>query len=84
MYSVESVSDLLPSYSKLAQIFSSIPATSCSAERSFSALWKIKTYLRSTMGQERLSNVAILNIKREITILIMNEKMNDLINAFAN
>ena len=32
-------------------ILAVIPATSCSAERSFSALRRLKTYLRNTMGQ---------------------------------
>jgi hypothetical protein len=36
-----------------------IPATSCSAERSFSALHLLKTYLRSTMGQKRLNSIAV-------------------------
>ena len=30
------------------------PATFCSPERSFSALCRLKTYLRSTMGQQRV------------------------------
>ena len=36
-------------------------------ERSFSKLKLIKTYLRSTMGQNRLTNLAILSIEREQT-----------------
>ena len=39
-----------------------LPVTSCEAERSFSALRRIKTYLRSTMKQERLSGLALLNV----------------------
>ena len=38
-----------------------IPATLCSAERSFSALRRLKTYLRSTMGQQRVSNITLIN-----------------------
>ena len=38
------------------------------AERSFSALRRLKSYLRSTMGQERLNNIAILNVHNDITI----------------
>ena len=37
-----------------------------SSERSFSKLKLIKNHLRSTMGQLRLSNLAILSIKQEI------------------
>ena len=40
-----------------------LPVTSCEAERSFSCLRRLKTYLRSTMSQERLNGlVALLNI----------------------
>ena len=41
----------------VVDILAVIPATSCSAERSFSALCRLKTYLRDTMGQQRDSNV---------------------------
>eukprot|EP00919_Chromeraceae_sp_WS-2016_P043411 GHVR01103636.1.p1 GENE.GHVR01103636.1~~GHVR01103636.1.p1 ORF type:complete len:115 (-),score=0.17 GHVR01103636.1:146-490(-) len=36
-------------------------------ERSFSALKLIKTYLRNTMSDTRLSDLGILNIERELT-----------------
>ena len=39
-----------------------LPVTSCEAERSFSTLRRIKTYLRSTMKQERLTGLALLNV----------------------
>ena len=39
-----------------------LPVTSCEAERSFSTLHRIKTYLRSTMKQERLTGLALLNV----------------------
>ena len=41
----------------VVHILAVIPAASCSAERSFSALRRLKTYLRSTIGQQRVSNV---------------------------
>ena len=44
-------------------LYLTIPVTVASAERSFSKLKLIKTYLRSTMGQERLSELAILSIE---------------------
>ncbi|KAL7395066.1 hypothetical protein ABVT39_009446 [Epinephelus coioides] len=39
-----------------------IPAISTSAERSFSCLKRIKTYLRDTCGQDRLVNLAKISI----------------------
>ena len=41
-------------------------ATSCSAERSFSTLCCIKTFLRSTMGQDRLSSIAVITLKESM------------------
>ena len=41
-----------------------IPATSRSADCSFSGIRRFKTYLRSTMGQNRLNSLAIACIER--------------------
>ena len=57
--------DILPVLYKVASILATIPATSCSAERSFRALRRIKAFLRSTIGQDRLSSLAVINIKRK-------------------
>lgn len=45
-------------------IFLTLPVTVASAERSFSKLKLIKTYLRSTMSQFRLAALAVLSIER--------------------
>jgi hypothetical protein len=42
-----------------------LPVSVASNERSFSKLKLIKTYLRSSMGQERLSDLAILSIEND-------------------
>ena len=63
--------------------FNLIPTSSCSAERSFSALRRIKTYLRDTIGDERLSAVAILSIERETTNFIEASRMEEIMNQFA-
>ena len=44
-----------------------IPVTSATAERTFSVLQRMKTYLRSTMTQEKLNNVMLLHIYKELT-----------------
>lgn len=44
-----------------------IAITVASAERSFSILKRIKTNLRSTMTQERLSDLALISIEKEIS-----------------
>ncbi|GFV07583.1 hypothetical protein TNCV_4940891 [Trichonephila clavipes] len=43
-----------------------VPASTASAERSFSKLKLIKAYLRSTTSQERLSALSVLSIEAEI------------------
>ena len=48
------------------RILGTLPVTSCSCERSFSALRKLKMYNRSTMSNERLSALALLFIHVEI------------------
>ena len=51
---------------KLVKILLLLPITSCSAERSFSVMNRIKSYLRSTMGQERLNNLCLLHAYPEV------------------
>jgi hypothetical protein len=48
------------------RIILTIPVTVASTERSYSKLKLIKTYLRSTVCQERLSALAILSIKHNL------------------
>ena len=74
---------LLPVFNKIAGIFATIPATSCSAERSFSGLRQLKTYLRSTMGQARLNSVAILNIERKYVNMSVGKNVDKIIDIFA-
>ena len=49
---------------KIAMTFG---VTSAPAEHSFSSLRRIKTYLRSTMGQEWLTNLSLLYIERQLS-----------------
>ena len=44
-----------------------MPATNATSERSFSALRRVKTYLRSTMTQMRLNNLMILHVHKDKT-----------------
>lgn len=47
--------DLFPNIKVVLIHFLTLPVTTCSAERSFSELRLLKTFLRSTMSDERLS-----------------------------
>lgn len=48
-------------------LFTTLPVTTATAERSFSKLKLIKNYLRSTMSQERLTGLSILSIENDTT-----------------
>jgi len=57
-----------PAIKKLLQIMATLPVTTCSSERSFSTLRRLKTYLRNTTGDDRLNGLALLNIHRDVRI----------------
>lgn len=66
---------------KLCRILIVLPSSSASAERSFSMLRRIKTYLRSTMTQTRLNNLCILNAYPEmVDEILVDDLMSDFIN----
>lgn len=72
--------DAFPNVCVALRIYSTLPTTSAGCERSFSKLKLIKNYLRSSMCQERLSNLSILSIESDIANSINYE---DAINSFA-
>ncbi|KAJ8404320.1 hypothetical protein AAFF_G00340930 [Aldrovandia affinis] len=49
----------------LVRLLLVVPASSAEAERSFSALRRLKTWLRSSMSQTRLNNVAICHVHQK-------------------
>lgn len=59
--------------------FLSFPATNCLGERSFSTLKRVKTYLRTSMGQDRLNALALLSIEAQLVQEIDN---GDIIDVF--
>ena len=52
---------------KLLRLLLVMPATNAVSERSFSSMCRIKTYLRSTMSQERLNSTMVLHIHKDCT-----------------
>ena len=73
----------LPELIKVFKIFATLPVSICEAERSFSTMKRLKTYLRSTMLEERLNSLAVLNIHRDVCNKVVEEDMDKLINKFA-
>ena len=53
-------------------------------ERSLSALRHIKKFLRFTMGQDRLSSIAVINIERKYANKTMQNDMQRIIDIFGS
>ena len=58
---------ILSEIHKLIRIYLTVPITTATAERSFSALRRMKTYLQNSMTQQRLNHCMILHVHREET-----------------
>ena len=67
-----------PNITELLQIFLVLPVTTATGERAFSALKYIKTYLRSTMSENRLNGLAHLFINKDIDL-----NYNDVVDEFS-
>ncbi|XP_065658769.1 uncharacterized protein LOC136083295 [Hydra vulgaris] len=76
-----SLTDAYPNTTIAIRIFLAIPVTVATCERSFSKLKLIKHYMRSTIGQERLSSLAIISIENEVA---NNIDFDDVISEFAS
>lgn len=74
------LSEIYPNLWTALRIAVTLPVTVAEAERSFSKLRLIKTYLRSTMSQERLSSLAIISINHATAEKI---SYDDIIDDFA-
>ena len=61
-------SDTFPNIHALLIIGCTLPISSAEAGRSFSLLRRLKTYTRSTMGEERMSDLAAIAIHYEVVI----------------
>ena len=57
-----------PAISTLLQIFATLPVTTASSERSFSALKMLKSYLRATMTQQRMNGLSMLHVHKDLPL----------------
>jgi hypothetical protein len=60
--------DYFPNMFNILKLLAVLPVSVASAERSFSSLRRLKTYLRNTTSENRLNGLALLSIHRDITI----------------
>ena len=59
--------ELMSQVGKLVRLLLVMPATNAESEQSFSAVRRIKTYLRSTMSQQRLNHLMLLHVHQNRT-----------------
>ena len=57
-----------PNVFVLLKIGSTLPVTSCDGERSFSAMRRLRHWLRRSMKTVRLISLALMNINRDIAV----------------
>jgi len=69
--------EVFPNMAMCLRMYPSLLVSNCSGERSFSALKRIKTYLRSTLSDCKLNNLAILHIESDVLRDIDEEKLID-------
>jgi len=56
-----------PTVQALVRLLLVNPASSATAERSFSSLRRLKSFTRSTCGQMRLNNVVLCHVHKDIS-----------------
>nr|XP_045004581.1 zinc finger MYM-type protein 1 [Jaculus jaculus] len=78
-----SLHNSIPCLSKLLCIALSWPITSPNDEELFSTLPRLKTYLSHTMGQEKLSSLALMAVEQELVNKLMEpERLNAIVEKF--
>lgn len=72
--------DVCPSLAAAIKILVTLTTSIASCERSFSKLKLVKNYLRTTMAQDRLSNLVLMSVESDLLDKI---EVNDVIDDFA-
>ena len=70
---------LFPELCKLFRLLLIMPASSATSERSFSSLRLVKSYLRTTMKQERLNHLLLLHIHKDRQIIDLLAAMREFV-----
>ena len=63
---VPAMREMYPTVEALVRLLLVNPASSATAERSFSSLRRLKSYTRSTCGQMHLNNIALCHVHKDI------------------
>jgi hypothetical protein len=66
-----------PNLRIMLQTLATLPVSAASAERTFSVLKRVKSYLRSTMSSQRLCGLAHLSINRDLSNALTPDEVID-------
>ena len=77
------LNNVYPNLTVLYLILGTIAVSSATSERSFSRLKLIKSYLRSTMTEERLSSLALISIERDFADTVDFDTVIDTFSAMS-
>lgn len=69
----------VPEYALFIRLLLTYPQSVCVAERSFSDLRRLKTYIRSNQTQQKTNDLAILHVHRDI---INNVDLDEIVDEF--
>ena len=74
--------NMLPKLAKMIRIYTVIPSTTATAERSFSGLRRTKTSFRNSMGQNMLNNYSILHLERSYSNEVIEKDIEVIMDTF--
>ncbi|CAH3108699.1 unnamed protein product, partial [Pocillopora meandrina] len=69
--------DDFPNLCILLKIAATLPVTTCECERSISTMRRLNNYMRCTMGESRLSSLALMHIKYDMSV-----NLEEIVNLF--
>lgn len=79
---LQSMQGAFPDLLVLFKVALTVPVASASAERSFSAMRRIKNHLRSSMSASRTSDLSLVAVERELSDSILKDPTS-VVDAFA-
>ena len=81
----DTVRQMFDQVTTMVQLYLSISVITATAERTFSVLRRLKTYLRTDMSQKRLNNALLLHVHKDYTDkLDMIKIANDFVQSKSN
>lgn len=72
-----------PAVANAIEVALALPVTTCTVERSFSTLRRVKTWLRSTMRNDRLDGLCMMSVHRERVMKHKDDFITRVITQFA-